>query len=373
MTTPTNDGRSNDVLKATVLRHLDELPGLKAELEDDAAAVVRKVAPGRPEYRTRHDRGTQPADLPPLEKAARQQLETYVDDCRSAVAALEQDPNAELTDHQRTSLEIIVLPMARPAILVQDGKFFPTPEPWGQALENQRSAIEAILSSVGRIEIAGHPTHVWLGTGWLAARDVVMTNRHIAVEFARRQGSGWTFAPGMRTWVDYNEEFSTQTPEEFQLIDVIGIHGTLDLALLRCEPTGNGAATLPLPPPLPIASQPDIRPGTDVYVVGYPSFDSRSGDPVDVQRILAGIYDVKRLQPGKVRAVFPDRPELLHDCSTMGGNSGSCLVDLSTSQVIGLHCGGRRLEGNIAVPLWLLTNDPLILKAGIEFTAAVRS
>ncbi|WP_158852469.1 trypsin-like serine peptidase [Saccharothrix deserti] len=364
MTTPTN-GKRSDAVKAAALRHLDELPGLKTELDGDTSAVVRKVAPGRSEYGTAPEPGAVPAHLPPIETASRQRLETYVDDCRSAVATLERDPDAPLTDNQVDGLEAIVLLMARPAILVQNGSFFPAPDPWGQPLEKHRKAIEAVMSSVGRIEVAGHPMFDWIGTGWRAAEDVVVTNRHVANEFARVRGAGWTFAPGMRAWVDYNEEFSAETPEEFRLTEIIGVHDTLDMALLRCEAAGDGAAALP--PPLPIAGRPRVGDGTDVYVVGYPASDSRRNDPVEMQRIFAGIYNVKRLQPGKVRAVTQARAELMHDCSTLGGNSGSCVVDLETSQVIGLHFGGRYLQGNLAVALWLLADDPLILRAGIKF------
>ena len=53
-------------------------------------------------------------------------------------------------------------------------------------------------------------------------------------------------------------------------------------------------------------------------------------------------------RPGQVTEVRPDI--LLHDCSTVGGNSGSVLVDLATGEAIGLHFAGRFLEANYAVP-----------------------
>jgi len=43
------------------------------------------------------------------------------------------------------------------------------------------------------------------------------------------------------------------------------------------------------------------------------------------------------------------------------------LVDLTTHLVVGLHFGGRYLQGNEAVALWTLRTDPLIKKAKIEF------
>ena len=56
-----------------------------------------------------------------------------------------------------------------------------------------------------------------------------------------------------------------------------------------------------------------------------------------------------------------------HDCSTLGGNSGSSVIDLETNQVIGLHFGGRYLQGNSAVALWELTNDRLLKKGKVQF------
>ena len=43
------------------------------------------------------------------------------------------------------------------------------------------------------------------------------------------------------------------------------------------------------------------------------------------------------------------------------------VVDLETHQVIGLHFGGRYGHGNYAVPLWILSADPLLAKGGINF------
>jgi hypothetical protein len=101
--------------------------------------------------------------------------------------------------------------------------------------------------------------------------------------------------------------------------------------------------------------------------VGYPAADGRRNDPDEMQRIFAGVYNVKRLQPGEVRSV--DGTRLVHDCSTLGGNSGSCVVDLETAEVVGLHFGGRYLQGNNAVPLWTLADDPLLRSAGVTIAA----
>ncbi len=86
-----------------------------------------------------------------------------------------------------------------------------------------------------------------------------------------------------------------------------------------------------------------------------------------MNRIFTNVFNVKRLQPGAIMEVLEPRSLLRHDCSTLGGNSGSCVVDLETNRVVGLHFGGRFSEGNYAVALWKLTDDPLLKKAKVNF------
>jgi hypothetical protein len=95
--------------------------------------------------------------------------------------------------------------------------------------------------------------------------------------------------------------------------------------------------------------------GHEIFVVGYPAFDPRN--PADTQqKVFDGKYGVKRLQPGALHgrvntASFGNIvPAAAHDCSTLGGNSGSAVFDLSTGQVLALHFGGQYHRRNYAVP-----------------------
>ena len=58
---------------------------------------------------------------------------------------------------------------------------------------------------------------------------------------------------------------------------------------------------------------------------------------------------------------------LRHDCAVLGQSAGGCVVDLETSQVLGLQLTSRYLEAGTAVPLWVLRNDPLFARAGVTF------
>ena len=104
-----------------------------------------------------------------------------------------------------------------------------------------------------------------------------------------------------------------------------------------------------------------------VYVVGYPAWDGRRNDPEAMRRIFAGIYDVKRLQPGTIRTRLVLGSTFEHDASTLGGNSGSCVVDLETGKVLGLHFAGLYREYNKAVALWKLRRSTFLARAEVEF------
>ena len=274
--------------------------------------------------------------------------------------------NANLTPVEEVGFEAIVNLVGRPAIFIQNGRFFPPPDGW-EVLEDNRDTIEAACRSIGRIEVNGHPSFNWVGTGFLVADDVVMTNRHVAEEFCqmgyRRR---WEFKANMTGRIDYAEELGSITPAEFELRNVIGVHEELDLALFRVRRTSE--QEVEPPEPLTIASMDPLN-GSErkrVYACGYPAWDGRRNDPAPMMDIFSNIFNIKRLQPGEV--VENRGRVFIHDCSTLGGNSGSAVIDLETGHVVGLHFGGRYLEGNYAVALWELVNDPLLKKAKVHFS-----
>jgi S1-C subfamily serine protease len=283
---------------------------------------------------------------------------------KSAVEKIRRDgQDADLTRLEIDGTEAIVELLGRPAILVHDGHFLPPPPPW-EKLGERREAIETTLRSVGRIEIDGHPALDWVGTGFLVADDVVITNKHVAKEFALQSpDSQWVFESNMVPRMDFAEELAEDQPREFQITEVIGVSDTFDMAFLRAAKTSDAGE---LPPPLPMAPAEAVQEGREVYVIGYPASDSRRNDAKEQRRIFADIYDVKRLQPGEISGVQPSASLFTHDCSTLGGNSGSCVVDLETHAIVGLHFSGRYLESNRGIAL-AHCNDPLLREVGVEF------
>jgi NAD(P)-dependent dehydrogenase (short-subunit alcohol dehydrogenase family) len=82
---------------------------------------------------------------------------------------------------------------------------------------------------------------------------------------------------------------------------------------------------------------------------------------------FGGVYAVKRLQPGKVRGrgstpSFGKKVSVgTHDSSTLGGNSGSAVIDPRTGHVVALHFAGIYLKENYAVPMCDLAEDQRVV------------
>lgn len=257
------------------------------------------------------------------------------------------------------ALETIVLRVGRPVLaVVRDEALLEfrdaESEIWRQRLTDARDHLVRAIKAVGRIEVGNHPRFEWLGTGWLVADDIVVTNRHVAREFGRGSGSGFVFRQGranrpITASIDFLEEFDRPESLEFRLRRILHIEGDggPDVALLQVAPAaGRGLAT-------PITLAPGrAREEQQVAVIGYPAKDSRIPDLQLMQDIFGDVFDKKRLAPGQITGSGSD--ELLHDCSTLGGNSGSVVLDLETGEALGLHFAGRFLEANFAVPAALV-------------------
>lgn len=91
--------------------------------------------------------------------------------------------------------------------------------------------------------------------------------------------------------------------------------------------------------------------GRNIVAIGYPARDERND--LELQdRIFERTYSVKRLQPGMLRPRSQVRSfenlvdAMTHDSSTLGGNSGSAIIDVDSGEVVALHFAGEYLKGN---------------------------
>jgi hypothetical protein len=361
-------------LSNTVREVFSDLEALEERLDAEPESFLRATfhpgeesalpGPGMPAPRDLSGLG--PADFP--SRPPWEEQEDLFREARNGLAKIRAagDSPADLTPGEELGIRAIIHLEGRPSILVEDGHFAPPPAEWA-ILETYREDIERVLASVGRIEVPGHPRLEWVGTGFLVAPTVVMTNRHVATTFSeKRRGQGWQFVTDIEPRIDFREEYSTGGTAEFQCIEVVGVHPRLDMALLRVEPQSSPGGELPAPLTLHYYTPRGLY-ERKVYVVGYPAWDGRRNDPEAMRRIFAGIYDVKRLQPGTIRNRLVLGRTFRHDSSTLGGNSGSCVVDLESGKVVGLHFAGLYGKHNTAIALWKLRRSTFLERAEVVF------
>jgi glutamyl endopeptidase len=315
----------------------DPWPAIVARLGGDPVAVLGELVP-----RAVIDPTDPEAPRPDPAAVAR------LDNAVRVVITLAADPAAALTATDLDDLHFLAHIAGRPAIAIRNGSYI-TPPPQWQFLNRER--IESRLASVGRIDA---PAGNQVGTGFVVNAGAVMTNRHVytalldrggralpadaVIDFGREQDGGSRTARIVaKYWV------STET--------------NIDLALLQID----GDA----PPPLRVQTTPP-NPLEDhlLYAVGYPGADNDSDTPPDVlAAIFRGTLGQKRLQPGLLRGLDSDDDRRLeHDCSTLGGSSGSAVFDYATGLVCGLHFRGRYRRRNLAVALWTLARNQSVAR-----------
>ncbi|RWX42983.1 endonuclease G [Candidatus Electrothrix aarhusensis] len=261
-------------------------------------------------------------------------------------------------DAPTTQLEAIIEFIGRPPLLIQDGEWeTPVLDEVRQRVEQNKEGLLQAIPKVGRVEILGIAKYrPFIGTAWMIDEDVMVTNRHVAELFATRIGNHFTFrhhtsGGPYQVQVDFLREHERTAEFQARIKEVIFLEESSsvrpDMALVRLD--GDG---LTLPEPLLLdGANPSFD--MDIAVIGYPAQDSRS-DFFRMERIFNGIYNVKRLSPGKVKGVDFDGKRLLHDCTTLGGNSGSCVLNAETGRVCGLHFAGEYRVRNYAVSVgWL--------------------
>jgi endonuclease G len=261
----------------------------------------------------------------------------------------------DILDGNYSQLEAIVVLTGRPPLLIQDGKWEePSLGTIRARLDRNRDALLEAIPKVGRVEVLNYGDY--LGTGWMIDEGIMITNRHVAEVFSVRTGSGLDFKRGItgercKARVDFRREYERTAEWQAKVCEIVFLEEAggvrPDMALIRLD---SRLDDLPTPIPLDDAN-PEFD--TDIAVIGYPTEDSRN-DAFAMKKIFGGVYNVKRLSPGKVRGIDFDGKRLVHDCTTLGGNSGSVVINLNTGKACGLHFSGNYRVNNYAVSVgWL--------------------
>ncbi|MGZ6184939.1 MAG: DNA/RNA non-specific endonuclease [Candidatus Binataceae bacterium] len=254
---------------------------------------------------------------------------------------------------RQIELESIAMRTTRPVLAIRNNEtkliFIDEAdsEIWGERIKKAKPLLDDAIRAVGRIDLKGGQL-TWVGTGWLVAENILATNRHVAREFAVRKGDGFTFKMGiseqMSADVDFLQEIDNPDSLVFKLIRPLHIEDTAgpDVAFFEIEMIAGDSK---LAKPIDLAT--NIAETENIATIGYPAYDSRIPEPDLMERIYGKTYNKKRLAPGGVTRV--EQTRLWHNCTTLGGNSGSVVFDLVNGQAVGLHFSGSFLATNYAV------------------------
>ena len=270
--------------------------------------------------------------------------------------------NSNLQHNDFDDLEAIIHETERPAIVVEDDTYDPSmlTAQWRQLDEDDpRRKIEAAIMSVGRIEAPHDLRRPYAGTAFVVGENLIMTNRHVARLFTQGTGTSiLNFFPGASAGLDFKRERyrrGQSAPEILDVEKIVMVHPYWDMALLKMK---QNLANDREPLKLTTRAPDELSVGRHVVVIGYPGKDRRGNARVQ-DRIFDGRYGIKRLLPGEYDgpANYHSRDVMAHDTSTLGGASGSLVLDLESGEVIGLHYAGRYMKSNYAVPMGSLAED----------------
>jgi S1-C subfamily serine protease len=271
---------------------------------------------------------------------------------RDANLALQKMRQGEVPSPAERAALVRMVKIMRPSILSTGGRledlpqYFKYPAGTLERWNRFRNSVAPFLFSIGRIDA---PQDATVGTGFLVAPDLVATNRHVLNALTAGTEA---LGEGMAT-IRFGAEFKTTGDlPAVPLVETVGIHPGSDLALLRLGGTQNDRPALELAAdPMPV--------GHPVAVIGYPCEDARN--PVFVDALFEKHYGVKRAAPGEV--VGRSLQLLHHDCSTLGGNSGSPVLSMESGAVVGVHAEG---------PLFLYRNEAVEGAVLVDFVHSHR-
>ena len=268
---------------------------------------------------------------------------------------------SNLSDLEVSALEAIIEVTGRPALRYLDGEVQLPPSAlgennhWQVLVVTARGDINRVSGAVGCIAIRNNlGIAESLGTGWRVGTDLVVTNRHV-VEQITKAGSVSKLDNEKKPYIDFAMTNGAQAAQRFQITELVYVadEPLLDVAFLRAT-----SETSALPESLVIDWSKEgpgreiTRPngekffqGRQIYVVGHPY---RQGHAELVSSVFGVADGLKRCSPGRVTRMDDPNPRLEHDCSTLGGNSGSCVFASDTHEVIGVHVGGVDVNDNTA-------------------------
>ena len=326
---------------------------------------------------------------------------------RKAQKRLEEIAGADKSEresiHARAmwDLEFIILAKYRPALVVEHnptsdgyvlqgaigslGTVQDRGQTWDEIIAPVTHTPGGIIwnaQRTGRVELAGRQRFAsrWVGTCFLYDNHLAMTNRHVLSEGSCALDSGGAVRCESSVSLEINWEKLRRLRPGTNLKRFLSKVQAVPYMAAPAQPDC-GMVELAKEYLSPLDIQWDPIPteelqGRLVYVIGHPGPDSSENSSVVSMVFDRRQLGCKHVMLGQLHATNPlaevdGLPALVHDCSTLKGTSGSCLVDLgpkdrqqlpglSFGKVIGLNsCGNGGLGGltpaNYAVPTWKLS------------------
>jgi len=212
---------------------------------------------------------------------------------------------SDVADNQ---VQIIV-----PEVLRNDHKFVP------QAIINQMPVpitgqspeIQKWGKAVARLKIAGNDKKGWYCTGFLVDTNVLMTNRHCVHSESEMQSAILYF--------DYDGK---TTPVKSNLLEQLQCDEGLDFALFR-------VSAISQRPSLKLANIRDLSDVPKLLLIEHPGGEVKKVSIAGC--IVRGVH---------LTGLSDQQTDFGHRCDTLGGSSGSPVMNLISGEVVGLHHEG---------------------------------
>lgn len=288
-----------------------------------------------------------------------------VDRATKALLKLAQNQRiADVKEEDAIALEAVLHVRGRPAIRVLDDhleslKDHPGSELWQEFISEYEGRIVSSSAATGaaivRSVASGYPP--WLqGSAWLAARDRVVTNRHVLLPddpekhtvrqvpgTAKMQLSG-DYAIDIEFAADDRQPSDKIPRRVTNILYCAHPQDPLDIAILAIEPYDQVT-------PLKFANADESAPD-NLFVVGHPAL--MANIPKEVLTVFGKLDGRKRVSFGKRLNVAGLDGTLPYDASTVGGYSGAPVLGICEGGVAGLHYYGNPAAGNLAIPAHMI-------------------
>jgi V8-like Glu-specific endopeptidase len=240
------------------------------------------------------------------------------------------------TPMQLAALELVIRTM-RPAPLSKNGELPELDDEVASSFadwEGFRASVKPFLYTVGRIDLNSGKG---VGTGFLISESLLVTNKHVLDVLSY----GTNRLERGQAVVRFREEYNSRTEKPVDITEVVAVHPTLDMSLLRIEDKSFDDGRLPL-----TVETAEMKEGQAVVAIGYP-FEDKVRNPLFISALFGDRFGVKRAAPGEI--VGTATQSIFHDCSTLGGNSGSPILSMDKARVVGIHRDGFFMYRNEAV------------------------